>query len=40
MDSVLAPQDGQLYKNIINKVYSAPGVFERIQTWKDIYQHE
>lgn len=37
-DSMLAPKDGQLYKSVVNRIYSAPGVFERIETWKDLYE--
>ena len=32
-DSMLAPSDGELYKSITNKIYSAPKVFSRISIW-------
>lgn len=36
LDSMIAPADGDLYKSIQNKIYSAPGVFDRIENWKDL----
>ena len=38
MDSMLAPKDGDLYNSVINRIYSAPKAFERIDNWKDLYQ--
>ena len=38
VDSMIAPQDGRLYDSIVSKVFSAPGAFERIRNWKDLYQ--
>lgn len=38
-ESMLAPRDGQLYKSIIQKVYSSPRAFERIASWRDLYKH-
>lgn len=35
LDSMIAPPDGDLYKSIQNKIYSAPGVFDRISNWRD-----
>jgi len=35
LDSMIAPADGDLYKSIQNKIYSAPGVFDRISNWKE-----
>lgn len=36
LDSMIAPPDGDLYKSIQNKIYSAPGVFDRISNWKEL----
>ena len=40
MDNMLAPENGELYKSIMNKIYTAPRVFERIGKWKDLYDRE
>lgn len=37
VDSMIAPQDGKLYDSIVSKVYSAPGAFDRIRNWKELY---
>ena len=37
-DSMLAPQDGDLYGSIIRRIYSGPKAFERISNWKELYQ--
>ena len=39
-DSMIAPQDGNLYKNVLNRIYNAPGAFGRIENWKDLYHKE
>ena len=39
-DSMLAPEDGQLYKSIISRIYNAPNAFGRIENWKDLYHKE
>ena len=36
MDVMIAPNDGNLYGNIVKQLYNSPGVFERISNWKDI----
>lgn len=36
MDSMLAPNDGELYKSIENKIYSSPNVFSRIPIWQEL----
>lgn len=36
LDNMLAPNDGDLYKSIQNKIYSTPKVFERISNWKEL----
>lgn len=38
-DSMLAPKDGDLYNSVVNRIYTAPKAFERIENWKDLYQH-
>jgi len=38
IDSMLAPTDGQLYKSIVQRVYSSPNAFERISNWKELYE--
>jgi hypothetical protein len=35
--SMIAPADGQLYKSVVQRVYSAPGAFDRLPTWKELY---
>ena len=35
-DSMIAPEDGDLYKSIQQRIYSVPGVFERIGSWKEL----
>jgi hypothetical protein len=37
-DSMLNAENGDLYKNIVNRVYSAPKAFERIETWRELYE--
>ena len=36
-DSMLAPQDGDLYGSIVRRIYSAPKAFERISNWRELY---
>lgn len=36
LDNMLAPNDGDLYKSIQNKIYSTPKAFERISNWKEL----
>lgn len=36
-DSMLSPENGDLYKSIVNRVYSAPKAFERIENWRELY---
>lgn len=36
-DSMIAPQDGNLYKSVVSRIYSAPHAFSRISNWKDLY---
>jgi hypothetical protein len=38
LDSMLAPQDGELYKSIVSRMYNAPRAFERIENWKELYK--
>lgn len=33
IDSMIAPSNGDLYGSIVNKVFTAPQVFERSQNW-------
>ncbi len=37
-DSMLAPKDGNLYGSILQRIYSAPKAFERIENWTDLYK--
>jgi len=37
MDSMIAPNDGNLYASIINRVYTSPKAFERTKEWKHFY---
>jgi len=36
IDCMLAPEDGDIYSNIQNKLYNSPGVFSRISVWEEI----
>jgi len=36
LDSMIAPSNGDLYGSIINRIYTAPKVFDRISSWKDL----
>jgi hypothetical protein len=36
-DSMLAPNDGNLYKSVVNRIYNAPNAFSRIANWKELY---
>ena len=38
--SMIAPADGQLYKSVVQRVYSAPNAFERLPTWKELYKKQ
>ena len=38
-ESMIAPLDGDLYKSVVQHVYSAPKAFERSENWKEIYQN-
>lgn len=40
MDSMLAPESGELYKSIVSKVHSSPHAFERIANWKELYKRD
>jgi hypothetical protein len=33
VDVMIAPNDGNLYGNIVKQLYSSPGVFQRISNW-------
>lgn len=33
VDSMLAPQDGNLYKSVVNRVFTSPKSFERYKNW-------
>jgi hypothetical protein len=33
---MIAPDDGDLYKSIVQRVYSAPDVFARPKNWKEL----
>ena len=33
MDVMIAPNDGNLYGNIVKQIYNSPGVFDRISNW-------
>lgn len=35
-DVMIAPEDGDLYGNIVKQLYSSPGVFQRISNWEEI----
>jgi len=35
-DSMIAPADGDLYKSVVNRIYTAPKAFDRIENWKEI----
>lgn len=37
LDSMIAPTNGDLYKNVTNRIYAAPKTFERIENWKELY---
>ncbi|CDW85834.1 peroxisomal acyl-coenzyme a oxidase 3 [Stylonychia lemnae] len=37
-NSMIAPNHGDLYKSVVQKVFTAPKAFERIGTWKNLYQ--
>ena len=37
MDSMLAPQDGDLYNSVVNRIYSAPHAFNRTENWRELY---
>jgi len=37
MDSMLAPEDGYLYKSVVNRLFSAPDAFKRTPIWREIY---
>ena len=39
-DSFIAPQNGDLYGSIINKVYTAPKAFERYEQWRSLYNQK
>lgn len=36
-DSMIAPEDGELYKSIVSRIYNAPDAFGRIPNWKILY---
>ena len=36
-DSMIAPVDGDLYKSVINRVYTSPKSFERMDSWRSLY---
>lgn len=38
-DSMIAPRDGDLYNSVVNRVYSAPKAFDRIDSWRELYKH-
>ena len=38
VDSMLAPPDGDLYKSVVRRVYTAPGAFERLENWRTLYE--
>jgi len=33
MDSMIAPNDGNLYESIVSRVFTAPKAFERTKFW-------
>ena len=35
-DCMLGPEDGNLYKSIKNRIFTAPGAFERISIWQEL----
>jgi hypothetical protein len=37
-ESMIAPADGNLYKSVVNRIYSSPNAFERIGNWKELYE--
>ena len=37
MDSFLAPDDGDLYGSIVNRIMTAPNCFERHPDWRSFY---
>ena len=38
-DSFLLPTNGDLYGSIVNRLYTAPKVFEKIETWRELKKH-
>lgn len=38
VDSMLAPQDGDLYRSISQRIYASPAAFERIRNWRELYE--
>jgi len=36
VDCMIAPNDGDLYGNIVKQLYNSPGVFARFTHWEDI----
>lgn len=34
-ESMIAPPDGDLYKSITNRIFTAPNTFSRIENWKE-----
>jgi hypothetical protein len=39
-DSMLAPEDGNLYGSVVKRIYSAPNAFTRIGNYKEIYEKD
>ena len=37
LDSMIAPLDGDLYKSVVNSVYTSPKAFERMESWRSLY---
>lgn len=37
-ENMIAPKDGDLYRSVVQKIYTAPKAFERINDWKELYQ--
>ncbi|CDW72715.1 peroxisomal acyl-coenzyme a oxidase 3 [Stylonychia lemnae] len=38
VDSMIAPNDGNLFESIVSRVFTAPKAFERTEHWRELYQ--
>ena len=37
-ESMISPNHGDLYKSVVQKVFTAPKAFDRIESWRDLYK--